>query len=107
MEKDVILEKKLEDMRYSGTDLQNFKAEGELMVTITLAEYRNLVSEVANKKKDIDTANEGKYQREVEIKTVKEANDKLKSENYDLKREVDDLKKLLEEAESKIPKDPF
>ena len=102
MEKDLILEKKMEERRYSvDAGLNNFRAENELMVTITLSEYRDLISEVANKKKDVDAANEGKYQREREIENVKAANEKLKGENYDLKCEVDDLKKKLEEAEGK------
>lgn len=43
--RDLILEKKMED--YSSM-LRDFKAEGELVVTITLNEYRSLVETKAN-----------------------------------------------------------
>lgn len=43
--RDLILEKKMED--YSSM-LRDFKAEGELVVTITLNEYRSLVETSAN-----------------------------------------------------------
>ena len=43
--RDQILEKKLND--YSSY-MRDFKAEGELVVTITLNEYRSLVEEKAN-----------------------------------------------------------
>ncbi|MFR4308146.1 hypothetical protein [Acidaminococcus intestini] len=43
--RDQILEKKLND--YSSY-MSDFKAEGELVVTITLNEYRSLVEEKAN-----------------------------------------------------------
>ena len=44
-DRDLILEKKMED--YSSM-LWDFKAEGELLVTITLNEYRSLVETKAN-----------------------------------------------------------
>lgn len=45
-DRDLILEKKMED--YSSSILMDFKAEGELVVTITLNEYRSLVETKAN-----------------------------------------------------------
>ena len=87
-----LLEKKTDS--YS-TDYHNFVAPHEIMVTITLDEYRMLVSNNATRQKDIDAANNDKYLREAKMKELSEANDKLKGENYDLKTQVDDLKEQL------------
>ena len=87
-----LLEKKTDS--YS-TDYRNFVAPHEIMVTITLDEYRMLVSNNATRQKDIDAANNDKYLREANMKELSEANDKLKGENYDLKTQVDDLKEQL------------
>lgn len=49
----MIIEKTFtENMRYNDTDVNNFIAEGEITVTITLNEYRNLLKEsVENKQR--------------------------------------------------------
>ena len=47
---------------HDSTD--NYIAENEVTVTITLSEYRKLVQEVATKKYDIDRANSAKRQLE-------------------------------------------
>ena len=103
IEADVVLDKKLDATRYGGGDLHNYVASQEITVTITLSEYRELVSGVATKQKDIEIANEGKYAREQEIKDVKELNAQLKAENYDLRTKLDELKeghkKLVEALE--------
>ncbi len=80
---------KLESYNVNGN---NFSIEGELMVTITLNEYRNLISEIATKKMDIDSANRDRFTRENEIKTVRAENDALKAELYTLKNEIDALR---------------
>ena len=72
-------------------DENNFVIPTELTVTITLNEYRALVSQNATRQKDIDDANKNKYEREVEIKSLKEENARLKGENYDLKSWIDEL----------------
>ena len=51
--KDVVLDKKLEGYGSEGR-LNNFVSSQELTVTITLAEYRELVGSQATKKADID-----------------------------------------------------
>lgn len=99
---DVILSKKLEG--YSPKGLENFKAASELTVTITLDEYRTLVGNDATAKARIDAANSDKYSREAEIKASKEANEKLKAENYELKKKIDALTAQLAEAtKAKVP----
>lgn len=82
-----ILDKKLDN--YS-VNTDNFRTEEELMVQITLNEYRNLVSSSATTKYQIDKANEDRYERNSE-------NDRLKKENADLKAEIYELKKSLDE----------
>lgn len=79
--KDVILEKKLDNYSYSKDNLQ---ANGELMVTITLNEYRALIKEVATKQSDIEKANKDKYTRESENEKLKEEVNRLKAECYEL-----------------------
>lgn len=102
VEADLVLDRKMDAGRYSDGDLHNYVASQELTVTITLSEYRELVSGIATKDKDISIANDNKYQREQEIKEVKAANDTLKAENYDLKVIIGNLRKQIEELEKKL-----
>lgn len=102
VEADLVLDRKMDAGRYGGGDLNNYVASQELTVTITLSEYRELVSGIATKDKDISIANDDKYKREQEIREVKAANDTLKAENYDLKVTIDNLRKQIEELENKL-----
>lgn len=97
------LDSKIHDAKLEGYNVNgnDFSIEGELMVTITLNEYRNLISEVATKKKDIDKANSDRYTRETEIKTVRAENDALKAELYTLKNEIDALREAAKGEASK------
>lgn len=88
----LILDKKLDGY---NTDMNNFTAPGEVTVTITLKEYRTLVSNDATRSQAIDAANKDKYAREQQIKELTAANDKLKGENYDLKTMIDALKEQI------------
>ena len=85
--KDVILDKKMEGYSFEKKD---FLASGELTVTITLGEYRKLIADVATAQQRIDKANEDKYTRESENKALKEENDKLKAELYELSKQKED-----------------
>lgn len=69
------------DSYYNSNSSDNFALEGEIVVTITLSEYRTLIKEVATKKYDIDKANNDKYERESKIKS-------LESENAELKQKL-------------------
>lgn len=86
--KDVVFEKKTDGYGYNMND---FKAAQELTLEITLNEYRDLVTQVATKKDEIDRANADKYERENEIKRLKEQVESLKAENYELKKTCDRL----------------
>ena len=79
----------------------NFVAPAEITVTITLSEYRSLVANDATRKQAIDKANEDKFNRETEIKAVREENTRLKGENYDLKTMIDSLKEQIAELTGK------
>ena len=86
-EVNVVLDKKLEG--YSGdNNLKNFVAPQEITVTITIAEYRELVQKVATAKSDIDKAEADRYQRN--------------SENEKLRKEVSELKAKLYELQSNM-----
>lgn len=79
-----LTEKKL-DYNYDSKD---FSIEGELTVTITLHEYRELVSAKATAKADIEKAEDGKWVRDNENVTLKEENAKLKAELYELQKKM-------------------
>lgn len=91
-----ILDKKLGAY---DTDFDNFTTPGELTVTITLNEYRDLVSKNATRQNAIDAANKDRYSREQENKNLQEENARLKGENYDLKTLIGELRKQLAEKE--------
>lgn len=74
----------------------NFVGESEITVTITLNEYRDLVTEKATKDSDIAKAEENKYERENENSNLKKENNNLRNENAELKTEIYELKKKLE-----------
>ena len=95
-----IMDKKMESYK-DASNTDNFLAPGELRVTITLSEYRKLVSNDATRQAAIDASNKDKWAREEEIKKLKEENARLKGENYDLKTEVDSLKEQLEKLSGK------
>ena len=85
--KDVILDKKMDHYSF---EKDNFLASGELTVTITLGEYRRLVEDVATAKSRIDKANDDKYTRDAENKALKEENDRLKAELYEMTKQQEE-----------------
>ena len=91
--KDVILEKKLD---VYGTNNNDFVAQGEITVTITLNEYRKLVTDNAKAQSKIDEANKDKYTRDTENKHLREEIQKCKAEIYELKMALDNAKAKLD-----------
>ena len=90
------MEKKVFELKngsYHSSDTNNYVAPAELTVTITLNEYRDLVSTAANTKAKVDEANKDKYKREDEIKKLTEKVNELTSENTDLKSQLYELQK--------------
>ena len=91
-----IMEKKIGEY---GKNFHDFVGAQELTVTITLSEYRELLTKVANAQANIDKANADKYRRDEENKAQKEANEKLKAENYELQKRVNELLETLDDEE--------
>ena len=84
-ENDAIQDKKLESYGWQKND---FLAGQELTVTITLGEYRDLVSSNATAKQEIDAVRMKNAALEQDMKKLKEEADRLKAENYDLQNKV-------------------
>lgn len=80
-----ILDKKIEHYDWKAKD---FVAEGELTITITLAEYRSLIASEATKQHDITKANADKYERDAENARLKEEVNSLRAKLYELQQEV-------------------
>lgn len=73
---------------------QNFVGVGEIVVTITLKEYRSLVG-LAATVEQIKSATEGRaIKAESENRELKNENAKLKQENYDLQKYIEQLQNL-------------
>lgn len=84
--KDVILDKKMDGYNWNKDD---YSAQGELTVTITLSEYRNLVSNVATRDAAIGAANADKYTRNQENEQLKKEVAALKAELYEYQKRLD------------------
>lgn len=87
---------KMKTDEYSSNK-DNFEIDGELTVTITLNEYRSLVSVCATKDLLVKQAEADKYTREQENRALKEQNEKLKGENYDLLQKLQEIQEKSSE----------
>lgn len=83
-----LMSKKLDSW---GSNLNDFKAEKELTVEITLNEYRELIKSKVTKETDIEKANKDKYTREEENKKLKKQNKELESKLFEYIRKFGDL----------------
>lgn len=91
-----LMNKKLDNW---GSNLNDFKAEKELTVEITLNEYRELIKSKATKETDIEKANKDKYTREEENKKLKKQNKELESKLFEYIRKFGDLEEDKENEE--------
>lgn len=82
---DAVQDKKLESYDW-GRD--NFLAGQELTVTITLREYRELVTAKATADQNIAASRDKASKMEQELRKAQELADRLKAENYDLQNKV-------------------
>ena len=86
-----VLDKKMDCYNWQA---QDYVAEQELTVTITLAEYRKLITELATKRYDIDRANEDRFKRENENAALAKECEELRMKLYRVQaynvREVDE-----------------
>lgn len=85
MNNEKIVDKKLD----YGFEKNNYMLGGEITVQITLSEYRELVRSDATKRHDIEEANDGKWKREQENKSLRDENQRLKEEIYELKKRLE------------------
>jgi hypothetical protein len=77
---------------YSRNDIKNdFALPGEITVTITLNEYRALVSANAISEKRIYDLNSERYDAQAEANTLKQEREKLVKEIAELKIKISDL----------------
>jgi len=83
---------------YGANDL-NFLGVGEIMVTITLKEYRNLVSTAATTEDIVSKARSDKNKAETENERLKKENAELKAELYSLNKKVNDAKDEIKTPE--------
>lgn len=90
---------------YSHNDISNdFAIPGEITVTITLNEYRALISANAISEKKISDLNPERYDAQAECNTLKQEREKLLKEIAELKIKISDL--LMEKtASSQTDKD--
>lgn len=87
---ETLLSKKLDS--YNSND-NDFIASGEITVTITLSEYRELVESKARKNFEIDEANADKWKRENENAELKKEIERLKQQLYDFMYNNSDAEK--------------
>lgn len=88
----VVLDKKLDSYSWAQKD---FIAPQEITVTITIGEYRELVSKVATSDSDIS------YQKS-RVRTAEEERDKALKENSKLKEELYNLQNQLAELRNTL-----
>lgn len=80
-----VLQKKLDNYH---SELNDFVSPQEITVTITLNEYRRLISDKATSSERISTADRQRYE-------ANESRDKFKAENERLRAELDEVKGKL------------
>lgn len=81
-----IFNKKVDQYSY---DDDNYVAPSEITLTITLNEYRKLVSDTATASQRIKAAEKNKYENEKRITELFDENNKLKAELYELRKRYD------------------
>lgn len=84
-ENDAVQDKKLESY---GWEKKDFLSGQELTVTITLGEYRELVSSKAISDQIVRVSNEKCAKLERDLKEAQRKSECLKAENYDLQNKV-------------------
>lgn len=83
---DLILNKKTESYGFEKND---FVAPSEITVTITLGEYRSLITEAATADEAIRKAEADKFSRDADNKRLKEMVEALRAELYDLQKRAE------------------
>lgn len=94
--KQTLINKKLNNW---NSNLDDFRAERELTVEITLSEYRELIISKATKDADINEANKDKYTREDENRELKKKNKELEFKLFEYRKKFGDLEENNENEE--------
>lgn len=76
----------------------DFVADCELTVTITLAEYRELVETKATCDRKIKEADDKRIEHYSKANALEKENSDLKKELYDLQKKLEDMKNAVKEA---------
>ena len=97
--KDVVFDKKADNYRFNSND---YVATSEITVTITLAEYRELVTAKAIADRKIEEANADRYERNSENDALKADNSSLKAELYEIRKKLEAKNIINEEKEEPI-----
>ena len=82
----LILNKKTESYGFEKND---FVAPSEITVTITLGEYRSLITKAATADEAIRKAEADKFSRDADNKRLKEMVEALRAELYDLQKRAE------------------
>ena len=85
---DLILNKNKKTESY-GFEKNDFVAPSEITVTITLGEYRSLITKAATADEAIRKAEADKYSRDADNKRLKEMVEALRAELYDLQKRAE------------------
>ena len=96
---DVILDKKLENDYSAPANTNNFVAAGEITVSITLNEYRQLIKDNAEASIKYTQAVREKYEAEENLKEANKQIDKLKAENAEITKKFTEA--ILKNGETK------
>lgn len=88
-----ILDKKLD---YGNSDRNNFVCESEITVTITLNEYRALVTTQATCNEKVDAAEKDRYERNTRCEKLEKENAQLKAEMYELQKKLSETTDVVE-----------
>ena len=83
---DLILNMKTESYGFEKND---FVAPSEITVTITLGEYRSLITKAATADEAIRKAEADKFSRDADNKRLKEMVEALRAELYDLQKRAE------------------
>ncbi len=98
-ESDAVQDKKLESYDWNA---ENFLTGQELTVTITLEEYRRLVTATAVANEKISASNRKATDAEAAAKEARKEADRLKAENYDLQNKLMAVTAAKEMASEKL-----
>lgn len=82
-----------------SSKMNDFQAENELTVEITLSEYRDLIENYSVAKYKIDEANKNKYTRDEENRKLRQENKEIEIKLFEYRKKFGELDVKTEEQE--------